>query len=108
MVGAKVLLPQGVPEFDAACPQYVARSDNLDELTQQVLKILRETNFHLEYDYSVHSPEQVIPLYVNLFNELERNDGYPEFFSEPIGKLHTTYYLICPKDQLWPLLNLRK
>jgi glycosyltransferase involved in cell wall biosynthesis len=71
MVGAKVLLPRGVPEFEAACPQYVANSDNPDELAQQVLEIIRESNFHLEYDYSVHATDRVIPLYIKLFEELD-------------------------------------
>ena len=72
MVGARVLLPQGVPEFEAACPEYVARSDNPDDLAQQVLEILSEPNSRLKYDYSVHAPDRVIPLYVKLFEKLDR------------------------------------
>jgi glycosyltransferase involved in cell wall biosynthesis len=71
MVGAKVLLPQGVPEFEAACQEYVAKSDNLEELTQQVLEILKEPKINLKYDYDAHTPERVIPLYLRLFEELD-------------------------------------
>lgn len=67
-VGAKVLLPSGVPEFDRACPEYVKDSDNSEQLAQQILQIIKKENHHCNYDLKVHMPENVIPKYINLLN----------------------------------------
>lgn len=69
-LGARVLLPKGVPEFDADCPEYVAVSGDLDQLAQQTINILHQKDFCLRHDYRRYAPDHVIPQYVQLLKSL--------------------------------------
>lgn len=66
-VGARTLLPPNVPEFERACPGYVASSSDPEVLADQVETILRQPLSTNIYDLSLHSPERVLPLYEQLF-----------------------------------------
>lgn len=67
-VGARVVLPPSVPEFDRSCPEDVAVSNCPIELASQALSILRQKHYHSNYDIGAHSPEKVIPKYLQLLN----------------------------------------
>lgn len=67
-VGAKVILPPGVPELVRSCSENVSASDQPDELATQAISLLRQDNYHLNYDISVHSLEKVVLEYIQVLN----------------------------------------
>jgi len=56
--GARVLLPQGVPEFDRECPEFVATSQEPDVLAAQISRIIRN-NLRPNFDLARHSANHV-------------------------------------------------
>ncbi len=68
-VGSKVLLPPNVPEFVASDPDKIVQSDNPKEVAQQIVTLLQTPNYRLNYNLDIHSLDNVIPQYLNLFSE---------------------------------------
>lgn len=65
-VGSKVLLPPGVPEFTAACPENVATDMDPARLAEQARGIIRSEDGSTGYDVGLHSPERVLRRYAEL------------------------------------------
>lgn len=67
-MGARVLLSPNVPEFEQQAPQLVARSQDPDDLADQVLDILRSPDKECPYPITRHYIENLIPAYLNVFS----------------------------------------
>lgn len=63
--GARVLLPQGVPEFERACPGSIMVSNDLEQIALQVQKIMRGETV-AEYDITPHLSARVLQAYGEL------------------------------------------
>lgn len=66
-VGAKVILPQGVPEFQQSCPENIVSSNSSEVIALQIRKILTKEKYKLNFDIDLHSSKKIIPQYLKLF-----------------------------------------
>lgn len=64
--GARVLLPRGIPEFEKACPEFIAVSDDPVELAAQI-DTIRANDLHPRYDLHEHTLSHLMHLYQGLF-----------------------------------------
>lgn len=69
-VGANVLLPPGVPEFAATCPERIAESQDPERLAAQIEGALAGALPPAAYPLDNHALERVLPLYGALFAEI--------------------------------------
>ncbi len=67
-VGARVLLPPGVPEFDARTPQTVAQGEDPVAIARQARAVI-DGHVVSSYDLSVHTVNHVLPMYERLISE---------------------------------------
>lgn len=73
-VGAPVLLPPNVPEFEEYCPGLVARSADLDVLARQITAIIGQTDPKESYPVDRHYIGNVLEDYLELFAGRRRPD----------------------------------
>jgi glycosyltransferase involved in cell wall biosynthesis len=66
-LGAKVLLPSGIPEFDQNCPKAVVRNNNSHEVADQIQELLSCENDGVCYPIELHDIHIIIPRYIELF-----------------------------------------
>lgn len=62
-VGAKVLLPGGVPEFDRACPDNTCVDSSISSLADKAIKIASCKEMFCDYKIEAHMPSNVIKQY---------------------------------------------
>lgn len=67
-VGAKVLLPPNIPEFLRSDPDKIVQSDDPQKVAQQIINLLEDPQYKINYNLDNHSLNQVISQYLNLFS----------------------------------------
>ncbi len=67
-VGTKVLLPANVPEFMDADPDKVVRFDDPQKVAKQIINLLHNKHYKLNYNLKTHSLDQIIPQYLKLLS----------------------------------------
>lgn len=68
-VGARLLFPPGVPEFEEACPDHVAESRDPDRLARQILEVVEARTPTARYPLEAHGAARVLPSYAALFRD---------------------------------------
>jgi glycosyltransferase involved in cell wall biosynthesis len=68
-LGVRTMLPQGIPEFEKFCSEFVAESNNANALAGQIQSLLSRSSCN-KYPIQNHYPDAVLQLYKNLFNSL--------------------------------------
>jgi hypothetical protein len=76
MVGARVLLPPNVPEFEVECSDWICASE-ATMLATQLERLLGGPPPHYRYDLCVHHPDRVMPRYHDLLNHLLLDHARP-------------------------------
>ena len=66
-IGCPVVLPRGIPEFDHYCPEFVIKYERPEMVAEQISKIIAH-KVKANYPIEIHSPENVIPKYQELFS----------------------------------------
>lgn len=66
-LGASVLLPNGVPEFEEHCPTSVVAAHDSHVLADQIEAIISSALIVNAYPIEIHAVERVIPIYLDLF-----------------------------------------
>lgn len=69
-LSSRVLLPQGIPEFDRYCPNMVARSLDPDQLADQIEALL-SVEVGNAYPIKIHDPQTIVASYLNMFDDLQ-------------------------------------
>jgi len=68
--GAKVLLPEGVPEFEKECPDCIAFEKSIEDLANKAIRIANGELCSCRYDVKRHQPMSVIDGYMNVLEEI--------------------------------------
>lgn len=69
-LGVPVLLPSGIPEFNQYCAECVVRSNQPQEVADQVQALLSTHNFGQIYPVAMHERDSVLARYIELFRSL--------------------------------------
>lgn len=65
-LGSKVLLPQGIPEFNRFCPDAVSCSSKPDELAEQIIRLVKTEQIQ-SFPIDEYNIDNVMKEYVSLF-----------------------------------------
>jgi glycosyltransferase involved in cell wall biosynthesis len=69
-VGTKVLLPPNIPEFLASDPDKVVNSNDPHKVAQQIIELLQDENYQINYSLENHDINKIIPDYLKCFSSL--------------------------------------
>jgi glycosyltransferase involved in cell wall biosynthesis len=72
MVGARVLLPPNVPEFEAECTDWICATEPARVATQ-IEQLIARPFPRYRYDLRAHHPDRVVPCYGELLAQLNLN-----------------------------------
>jgi glycosyltransferase involved in cell wall biosynthesis len=68
--GSRVLLPNGVPEFERVCPDFIGHEESINDLAVKAIHIAENDFGRCEYDMTRHLPDVVIKEYVTALRSM--------------------------------------